>query len=86
MIPALMGNSFGQWLKTVREGTVDQTTGRPFTLQRIADLMDVSKSKIAAWERGQITSISPEDAHLLAQVLERSEGEDRVVGGVSSST
>lgn len=75
MIPALMANSFGQWLKTVREATVDQTTGRPFTLQRIADLMDVSKSKISAWERGQITSISPEDAHLLANILGRGEGE-----------
>jgi DNA-binding transcriptional regulator YiaG len=58
MIPAVMTNRYGQWLKSARLDTIDDTTGRPLTQARLAELMDISVSKVAAWERGDITSIS----------------------------
>jgi transcriptional regulator with XRE-family HTH domain len=72
MIPAVVRSSdFGPWLKMVREGTIDPTTGRRYTLERVAELIGVSMSKVAGWERGQIVSVSPEDTRELARVFKR---------------
>jgi transcriptional regulator with XRE-family HTH domain len=76
MIPAVVAsNSFGPWLRTARLGSADPTTGAPYTQERLGELMHISSSKVAAWERGDIKSIAPDDAHLLSRILNRSEKE-----------
>lgn len=73
MIPAVASRTFGQWLGQKRRETIDPTTGRAFTQARVAELLDVSTSKVAGWEQDEIKSISPDDAHRLAEILQVSE-------------
>lgn len=75
MIRELVANRFGKWLKSARLAAIDPATGEAYTQERVAELMQISSSKVAAWERGQIVSISPEDAHRLAKILKRPETE-----------
>jgi transcriptional regulator with XRE-family HTH domain len=70
-----MSNGFGLWLKEARLGTVDPRSGRPYSQARLAREMGISPSKVAAWERGAITSVLPKDAHMLARLLNRTERE-----------
>lgn len=75
MIRGLVSNSFGQWLRAARLETIDETTGRPYTQARLAELMNISDSKVAAWESGQIQTISPEDGRMISRILRRPEVE-----------
>lgn len=75
MIVEVVANRFGKWLKAARLSTIDPSTGQPFTQERVGDLMNISPSKVAAWERGAIASISPEDAEALARILGRAQRE-----------
>lgn len=75
MIPAVGANRFGQFLKEARESTIDPATGRRFTQKRLADLIGVSSSKVAAWERADILFASPQDVAALTRVLPVSEAQ-----------
>lgn len=73
-------NRFGQWLKAARLTTTDPASGKPYSQARLAEALDVSSTKIAAWERGEIASVSVRDASVLARILNR--GEDEILRAI----
>jgi transcriptional regulator with XRE-family HTH domain len=70
-----MTTKLSSWLRKHRLSTPDPRTGKPYTQARLAEELSVSPSKIAAWERGAIASVSPADAHRLSRLLRREERE-----------
>lgn len=66
-----MAYSFGEWLRDARRSSIDPTTGKPFTQERLAELLHISQAKVAQWERGEIRTILPEDGVPLASILNR---------------
>lgn len=69
-----VGN-FGALLKSRREATLDETTGKPYTQARIAELLadrvgePISRTAIAEWETGATKKLRPQFVNALSTIL-----------------
>jgi hypothetical protein len=69
------GAAFGELQKSRREQTIDPTTGRAYTQQRLADVLSemigqpVSRSRVAAVEAGDVATPDVAYVNALVRVL-----------------
>lgn len=73
---------FAALLKEARRESYDPLTGRPYTQDRLGELLGVSNSAISKWETGHGVPGDPETIYRLAERLGRPSGPFMAAAGI----